>query len=80
MSECICGYLWERGIDIASDKILTSIDISENGSIYINEVTAEVDSISKKSSAERLIKEAVGEGVTVNVILTNGEELNGTGN
>ena len=39
-----------------------------------------VDSISKKSSAERLIKEAVGEGVTVNVILTNGEELNGTGN
>lgn len=79
VSESISGYLSERGIDIASDKILTSIDISENGSIYINEVTAEVDSISKKSSAERLIKEAVGEGVTVNVILTNGEELNGTG-
>ncbi|MBQ8569575.1 MAG: hypothetical protein IJ446_10205 [Oscillospiraceae bacterium] len=58
--------------EINADKISVSIDISENGSIYISEVNAQTDKGSVSSAAEAL-KEAVGEEVTINVKITDGD-------
>lgn len=71
VSAALSDYLEENGI--YTDKISVSIDISENGSIYINEVTAQTDKDAVLSAAEKL-KEAVGEEVTVNVMAMDGDD------
>lgn len=60
------NYLKENGITDA--EVSSEIDISENGSIYINEVTARLtDYSSGYVTAMEALKNAVGEDVTVYV-------------
>lgn len=60
------NYLKEKGITDA--EVSSEIDISENGSIYINEVTARLsDYSSGYVTAIEALKNAVGEDVTVYV-------------
>ncbi|MGN0695774.1 MAG: hypothetical protein ACI4J5_03295 [Oscillospiraceae bacterium] len=60
------SYLKENGISDA--KVSSVIDISENGSIYINEVTASIpDYYSDYVGAVKALKNAVGEDVTIYV-------------
>lgn len=60
------NYLKENGISDA--EVSSVIDISENGSIYINEVTARLsDYSSDYVSAMETLRNAVGEDVTIYV-------------
>ncbi|MDD7428257.1 MAG: hypothetical protein SOU50_05745 [Oscillospiraceae bacterium] len=59
-------YLKEKGVSGA--EVSSVIDISENGSIYINEVTASLsDYYSDYVCAVEALKNAVGEDVTIYV-------------
>lgn len=60
------NYLKEKGVSGA--EVSSVIDISENGSIYINEVTASLsDYYSDYVCAVEALKNAVGEDVTIYV-------------
>lgn len=60
------NYLKENGVSGA--EVSSRIDISENGSIYINEVTASLsDYYSDYVCAVEALKNAVGEDVTIYV-------------
>lgn len=60
------NYLKEKGI--LGAEVSSRIDISENGSIYINEVTASLsDYYSEYVFAMEALKNAVGEDVTIYV-------------
>ncbi len=48
-------------------EITCDIDISENGGIYINKVTAETEKSSERERITKIIRNAVGEEVTIYV-------------
>lgn len=56
-----------RGKNIYPEEIETSINISDNGSITINEVKITLKDTAERSEAERCIKEATESNVTVTV-------------
>lgn len=73
ISASLAAKLREK--NIYPEEIETSINISDNGSISINEVKITLKDITQRSEAERCIKEAADSGVTVTV-----KELGNAGN
>lgn len=71
LSRTLEDYLTENGV--SSAEISSEIDISENGSIYINKVTARLSDYSEYISAMEALKNAVGEDVTIYVIRADGQ-------
>lgn len=53
--------------EIYAEEVVSDIDISENNSIYIIEVTARLDAYSDKLSAENILRELLGKEVKINV-------------
>lgn len=65
LSRTLSSCLGEKGIE--TKEVISDIDISENNSIYINEVTAWISSYSDRSSAETILKDLLGEEVKINI-------------
>lgn len=56
-----------REINIYPEEIETSINISDNGSISINEVKITLKDITERFSAERCVAEAAGSGTAITI-------------
>lgn len=65
LSRTLISCLEENGV--AAEEVISDIDISENNSIYINEVTARISSNSHLTSAEEILRDLLGEEVKINI-------------